>query len=189
MEELAASPLQCSNHIRESDQLLFPFIFVLKRIRPLASFFPQMAEPISLIATIGGLSITIVKVICSISQYVDEVREASAEVQRLQNELTSFYASLGQIKLAIETPRNTPIPESWTKSFAEMLNDCEETVKMLDEIVERSKKDEKKVRAKQVWRSVKFTFKKGQADEIRKRLMSYNQLLENMFLVLAEYVS
>jgi hypothetical protein len=70
-----------------------------------------------------------------------------------------------------------------------MLNDCEETVKMLDEIVEKSKKDEKKVYAKQVWRSVKFTFKKGQADEIRKRLMSYNQLLGNMLLVLAEYVS
>jgi hypothetical protein len=166
----------------------FPFFFVLEQIRPLA-VFSQMAEPISRITAIGGLSITIVKVICSISQYVDEVREASAEVQRLQNELTSFYASLGQIKLAIETPRNNPTPESWTKSFAEMLNDCEETVKMLDEIVGKSKKDEKKIYAKQVWRSVKFTFKKGQADEIRKRLMSYNQLLGNMLLVLAEYVS
>ena len=117
-----------------------------------------MADPLTLIGDVGSISITIVRLIFTLSQFVDEVAQAPAEIQRLSNELAALYASLGQVKLAIENPRESSIPEGWTTQFESMLKDCEEALELLEGIVEKAKTKESKRTATQVWKSVRFSF-------------------------------
>jgi hypothetical protein len=143
-------------------------------------------DPLSVISGISGICSITVQLIYKLSNFVDEVKTAPAEVQALSNELAAFYSWLGQMKLLLESPRVHELPNDWTDKFSTLMKNCSETLAQLEDIVKRASKIITERRTTQVWKSVKYTFKDKQVAELRKRIASYNAILTGMLLVLSE---
>jgi hypothetical protein len=150
-----------------------------------------MAESSPFIGKISAISVTLVKLVSTLSQIVDEVGQGvPLEVQRLANELAALYSSLGQIKLSLSLlqDRESASLARWNVEFRTIIEDCEEVVGILNDIVERSKKMETQYVGAQKWRRVNFTFRVRQVEVVRIRLVWYNILFDKMNSALGEYV-
>lgn len=147
-----------------------------------------MADPLSMIASICAVCTVAVEIIKGLSEFIDEVHHTPTEVQALSSELASLYASLGHVKLAIQAPRIHEVPEAWKTDFFNFIQECTGTMTELQKIVEKAKITETNGSAHQMWKTVKFTFKSKQIELLRKRLLSENDILSRMLLVLAECV-
>jgi len=148
-----------------------------------------MTEPSPFIGGISAISVTLVKLISTLSQLVDEIGQGvPSEVQRLANELAALYSSLGQIKLSLSLLPNQESTSlaSWNEEFRIMIEDCKQVVGILDSIVERSKKTETQYVGAEKWRRVKFTFRVRQMEVARIRLVWYNILFDKMNSALGE---
>ena len=148
-----------------------------------------MTEPSPFIGAISAVSVTLVKLISTLSQLVDEVGQGvPSEVQRLANELAALYSSLGQIKLSLSLLPNQESTSlaRWNEEFRIMIEDCKQVVGILDSIVERSKKTETQNVGAEKWRRVKFTFRVKQMEVARIRLVWYNILFDKMNSALGE---
>src|SRR6266480_4516141 len=143
------------------------------------------------VGNISAISVTLVKLISTLSQLVDEVGQGvPSEVQRLANELAALYSSLGQIKLSLSLlpdQENASLAR-WNAEFRTTMEDCKEVIGILSNIVERSKKMETQYVGAQKWRRVKFTFRVKQVEVVRIRLVWYNILFDKMNSALDEYV-
>lgn len=153
---------------------------------------PNATTELSLfIGNISAISVTLVKLVSTLSQLVDEVGQAvPPEVQRLANELAALYSSLGQIKLSLSLlpDRESASLARWNAEFRIIIEDCKEVVGILSDIVERSKKMETQYVGAQRWRRIKFTFRIRQVEVVRIRLVWYNILFDKMNFALGEYV-
>jgi hypothetical protein len=148
-----------------------------------------MTDPSPLIGDISAISVTLVKLISTLSQLVDEIGQGvPSEVQRLANELAALYSSLGQIKLSLSLlpAQKSASLTNWNVEFRTVMEDCKEVVGILSDIVERSKKLETQYVGAQKWRRVKFTFKVRQVEVVRVRLVWYNILFDKMNFTLGE---
>ena len=148
-----------------------------------------MTEPSPFIGGISAISVTLVKLISTLSQLVDEIGQGvPSEVQRLANELAALYSSLGQIKLSLSLLPNQESTSlsRWNEEFQIMIEDCKQVVGILDSIVERSKKTETQYVGAEKWRRVKFTFRVRQMEVARIRLVWYNILFDKMNSALGE---
>ncbi len=141
-----------------------------------------------MIASICAVCTVSVRIIKGLSEFIDEVHHTPTEVQALSSELASLYASLGHMKLAIQAPRIHEVPEAWTTDFVNFMQECTGTMTELQKVVDNAKITEINGSANQMWRTVRFTFKSRQIEVLRKRLLSENDVLSRMLLVLAEYV-
>ena len=146
----------------------------------------------SFVGNISAISVTLVQLISTLSQLVDEVGQGvPPEVQRLANELAALYSSLGQIKLSLSLlpdQENASLAR-WNAEFRTTIEDCKEVIAILSDIVERSKKTETQYVGAQKWRRVKFTFRVKQVEVVRIRLVWYNILFGKMNSALDEYYS
>lgn len=148
----------------------------------------MMVEPGPFVSDLSTICVTLVKLISTLSQLVDEPKQGvPSEVQRLANELAALYSSLGQIKLSLSLPdQRSTLPAGWNVGLETMLGDCKEIIGILDDIVERSKKMETQYVGAQKWRRVKFTFREKQVEIIRIRLVWYNIVFNKLYSALDE---
>ncbi|KAM7188957.1 hypothetical protein V8F20_010369 [Naviculisporaceae sp. PSN 640] len=114
-------------------------------------------EPLAAVATIGSLCGLAVKLISTVSEFIDQVQQAPKEVQALNTELASLYAGLGHIKMA-----------------------------EVEVIVKKAKKTETTGSARQMLKTVRFVFKASQVQFLRRRIVSQNGILEILLAVLIE---
>jgi hypothetical protein len=128
-------------------------------------------------AAMLGISAVAVQRIAQLSEFVDDAQNNATKVQALANELASFYACLGDVKLIITGPRRTPVQEEFNRDFAPMIRSNETTLKELQNIIDKAKKADSDRIATRVWKTVKFTFKTKQVDALRKRIQAENEVL------------
>jgi len=143
-------------------------------------------DPLSVIASIVGISTATVQLITQLSAFVDDVKNGSNEVQALSNELASFYAILGHIKLILTRPRNEQIPAGFLSDFQRMIRANEATLKELQKIIDNAKEADSDRSSSRVWKTVRYTFKTKQIEALRKHIQAENEVLGKMILVLAE---
>lgn len=139
-----------------------------------------------MVASIGSICGVTVRLISTLSEFVDEVREAPKEVQSLSNELASLYACLGHIKIAIQGPRVSKISDAWTTDFEKVVDDCGDTLADVQKIVDKARATETSRSAAQMWKMIKFSFKSKQVDLLRKRIAAQTGILSNLLAALAE---
>ena len=138
-----------------------------------------MADAGALIAAISSISITLIKLLSTLSQFVDEVSQTPPDVQRLSNQLSNLYSSLGETKLALHRAHKPSLDQGdLDEKIQYMLSDCEEILSMLEKIVEKAKRKEIKYVGSTKWARVKFTFKEQQIDIISDRLTYYCVVLK-----------
>ncbi|KAF1993020.1 hypothetical protein P154DRAFT_528078 [Amniculicola lignicola CBS 123094] len=143
-------------------------------------------DPLSMTAAIGSICGVTVKLIFSISEFIDSAQQAPTEVQSLSNELASLYAGFGHIRVAVQAPRVSSLPDKWKDNFDKLMADCEDTLKQVQDLIEKAKITETKGTIKLVWKSVKFVFKEKQVEFLRRRITSQNSILQNLFVALTE---
>ena len=143
-------------------------------------------DPLSIIASIGGICGTTVKLISNVSEFIDSVSQAPKEVQSLSNELASLYAGFGHIRVAIQAPRVSKLPEKWMDNFHELMTDSEATLKEVQALINKAKITETTGSAKLVWKSIKFVFNAKQVEFLKRRILSQNGILSNLLAALAE---
>lgn len=144
-------------------------------------------DPLSMTASIGSVCVIAVKLISSLSDFIDNARSASAEVQSLTNELASLYSCLGHVKLAIQQPRHANgVSESWKKDLDKLLKDCIETLGLLQDVVAKAKVVETRASGQQLWKSIKFVFKTKTIEVLRRRIVLQNGVLTNLLSLLLE---
>lgn len=145
-----------------------------------------MVELLTIITGVSGICVATLKLITTLSQFIDDVEQVPAEVQRVSNELAVSYGLFGQIKLLIAEPRESPFHNGWESSLESALKLSEERLQKLDSIVRKSKVTESKSTLTQVWRSIKYTFKESDVKDIRIGLTYTNGLLTNVLQLLSE---
>lgn len=143
-------------------------------------------EPISTVASICTLCGTAVALISTISEFIDAVHEAPTEVQALNNELASFYSSLGHIRVAVQEPRISDIPDTWTADFDRLLADCTATLAEVQILVDKARVTETTGSRRQLWKTIRFVFRAKQVALLRQRIGSQNGILQIMLATLTE---
>ncbi|KAK3382675.1 hypothetical protein B0T24DRAFT_602224 [Lasiosphaeria ovina] len=143
-------------------------------------------DPLSMVASIGPICGTTVKLITTISDFVDSVQDAPKEVQALNTQLASLYACLGNTKVAIQEPRISGIPDTWKAAFEKLAEDCSATLDAVVKIVEKAKITETASSGSQIVRSIRFTFKSKQVAVLRTRLGNHAGLLTSLLATLNE---
>jgi len=143
-------------------------------------------DPLSMTASIGTLCGATVKIISTLSEFIDAVRQGPSEVQSLNNELASLYSSLGHVKIAVQAPRASQIPEKWTDDFKKLTKDCGDTLKDVQIIVDKARVEETDGSAKQIWKTVRFVFKDKQIQVLKRRIVSQNGILQILLSALSE---
>lgn len=148
-----------------------------------------MADAASLISAVSSISITVIKLLSTLSQFVDEVSQAPSEVQRLQNQLSSLYSSLGETKNALHRAQKGVLEEGdLDEKIQYTLADSEEVLGMLEGIVDRAKRKEVKYVGATKWARVKFTFKEEQIQIISDRLAYYCHILTSVCRAIEQLV-
>lgn len=143
-------------------------------------------DPLSVTANIGSLCALTVKLISTISEFIDSVQQAPTEVQSLSNELASLYASFGHIRVAVQAAKPFDLPDKWKDNFDRLMLDCESTLGEVHVLVAKAKITETQGSVKLVWKSVKFVFKEKQVEFLRRRIVAQNGILQNLLGALAE---
>ncbi|OAL43352.1 hypothetical protein IQ07DRAFT_298088 [Pyrenochaeta sp. DS3sAY3a] len=129
-------------------------------------------DPLSIVAGVSGICAVTAKLISALSEFVDNVQEAPKEVRALSSDLAAFYNVFTRIRLAIEAPRVSPIPDGWKDEFETLTSDCLDTVKQTKKIVDEAVVTTTTSKAQQMWRTVKITFKTKKLEFLRHRLVS-----------------
>lgn len=146
-----------------------------------------MSDAASLITAISSISITVIKLLSTLSQFVDEVSQAPPEVQRLQNQLSTLYASLGETKNDLHRVQKGVLVEGdLDEKIQYTLVDCEEVLGMLEGIVDRAKRKEVKYVGATKWARVKFTFNEAQIQIISDRLAYYCHVLHSVSVAMKQ---
>jgi hypothetical protein len=96
-------------------------------------------DPLSMTASIGSICSFTVKLIFSISEFIDSAQQAPTEVQSLSNELAALYAGFGHIRLAVQAPRVFELPDKWKDNFDGLMTDCETTLKEVQDLIDKAK--------------------------------------------------
>jgi hypothetical protein len=143
-------------------------------------------DPLSIVASIGSLAGAAVKLISTISEFIDVVQKAPSEVQALNNELASLYSNLGHVKIAVQAPRHSVIPSEWIADFEKLATDCDATLNDVQVIVDKAKTTEVDGSARHMWKTVRFVFKAKQVDLLKRRIASQNGILQILLAVLTE---
>jgi len=140
-----------------------------------------MADAGGLIASISGISIALIKLLSTLSQFVDEVAQAPLDVQRLSNQLSNLYSSLGETRIALHRAQNSNLDQGdLQEKIQYTLSDCEEIIRLLEGIVEKAKRKEVKYVGSTKWARVKFTFKEQQINIVSDRLSYYTVVLKSI---------
>ena len=142
-------------------------------------------DPLSVVAAVVGMSLVDVKLITQLCIFIDDVHNGETELQALANELVSFYASLGHVKLLITGPRHTPVSEEFKRDFMRTIRSNEAALTELQKIIDKAKKADRDRSATRVWKTVS---KGKQVDALRNHMHAENELLGKMISVLAESV-
>lgn len=150
--------------------------------------FPVIMDPFSIVAGVSGICAVTAKLISALSEFVDNVQEAPKEVRALSSDLAAFYNVFTRIRLAIEAPRISPIPDGWKDEFETLTSDCLDTVKQTKKIVDEAVVTTTTSKAQQMWRTVKITFKTKKLEVLRLRLVSQIATVSLSLDCLDEYV-
>ncbi len=145
-------------------------------------------DPLSLAASIGSLAGFAIRLLTTLSEFVDGVREVPKEVQCLSNELTSPYAALGHVKIALQSPRVSTIPPAWIADFDKLVADGHDTLADVQRILDKARATQTAGSATQLWKVAKFSFKSKQVDLLRKRIAAQTAILSNLLAALTEFV-
>jgi hypothetical protein len=137
-------------------------------------------------ASIGSICGFTVKLIFSISEFIDSAQQAPTEVQSLSNELAALYAGFGHLRVAVQAPRVFELPDKWKDNFDGLMTDCETTLKEVQDLIDKAKSTKTSGSATLVWKSVKFVFKAKQVEFLRCRIVLQNGILQNLLAALAE---
>lgn len=85
-------------------------------------------DPVSVATGIGSICSCAVRLISTLSEFVDAVNEGPKEVQALNAELAFLYANLSHVKVAVQGPRSHEILEAWATDFGKLTEDCKDTL-------------------------------------------------------------
>lgn len=127
-------------------------------------------DPLAIAASIGSLAGFALGLLTTLSEFVDAVREAPREVQCLSNELASLYAALGQVKIALQSPRVSTVPPAWIADVDKLVADCHDTLADVQRILDKARATQTAGSATQLWKVVTFEFESKQVDLLRKRI-------------------
>lgn len=141
---------------------------------------------LSMTASIGSICGFTVKLIFSISEFIDSAQQAPTEVQSLSNELAALYAGFGHIRVAVKAPRVFELPDMWKDNFDGLMTDCETTLKEVQDLIDKAKITKPSGSATLAWKSIKFVFKAKQVEFLRCRIVLQNGILQNLLAALAE---
>ena len=97
---------------------------------------------------------------------------APLQATALSGDLAAFYSAFARVRLAVEAPRLSAIPEGWAADFEKLTGVCEETLQQIKEMIDKAVVTETTSRGAQVWRTVKITFKLKKLEVLRLRLVS-----------------
>ena len=140
-------------------------------------------------ATLFAISSTAVRTILALSRYVDEVRNASTEVQELSAQVSSTHLIISQLKVIIAKPEAATYMNDWESTFEPLLIHCHTTLKQIEDAVIKAKVKEKCSSAGQVLKRMKWTFKQDEVDKLSKNLEVHKDNLDRMLQVLSRSIS
>ena len=135
-------------------------------------------DPLSTVASIAGICAVAGTLISTLCSFIDNVQEAPKEVRMLNADLAAFYSTLTRIRLAVEAPRVSGLPEGWLGDFDRLTAVCVETLNQIKIIVDKATVTETTSTADQVWKTVKITFKFKRLEILRARLVSQVVVLD-----------
>lgn len=148
-----------------------------------------MEYPLAIIggvASVSGILAVTAQLFATLSSFVDNVQEAPKEVRALNADLAAFYSTLTRIRLAVEAPRVSGLPEGWTGDFEKLAAVCLETLNQIKKIVDAAIVTETTSTATQMYKTVRITFKFKRLEVLRARLVSQLVVLDVSLKVLDE---
>ena len=150
-----------------------------------------MGDPFSIVSGVFGLSAIAVKVIISLSGYVDSVRGAKAEVQALSVEISTVHAVLGELKIQIdEYPDAEAKLATESKSAVKrVLEHCEITLLGLGRMVDKAQAVVTESGMERMVKTVRWKFKDGEVKRFKEMLKEDKGNLQIVMQILSRYVS
>lgn len=148
-----------------------------------------MTDPFSIAVGIFGLSSLAVKLIASISSYVDSVRGARADVQALSVGTSAVYTVLGRLKLELDRDPKAEgnLTEGSRDAARRVLEHCKGTLLGLEKMVEKAQVVNLESGMERVVKTVRWKFKEAEIGRFRERLRDDKGNLKMVSQVLSRY--
>ena len=148
-----------------------------------------MAEPFSIISGVFGLSAIAVKVIISLSGYVDSVRGAKAEVQAVSVDISTLHAVLGELKIQMdEYPDAEANLATDSKSAVKrVLEHCKTTLLGLERMVDKAQIVATESGTERIVKTVWWKFKDGEIKGFKDLLREDKANLKMIMQILSRY--
>lgn len=148
-----------------------------------------MVDPFSIISGVFGLSAIAVKVIISLSGYVDSVRGAKAEVQAVSADISTLHAVLGELKIQMD---EYPEPEANLASDSKnavkrVLEHCKTSLLGLERMVDKAQIVATESRTERIVRTVRWEFKDGEIKRFKELLREDKANLKMIMQILSRY--
>lgn len=148
-----------------------------------------MVDPFSIISGVFGLSAIAVKVIISLSGYVDSVRGAKAEVQAVSVDISTLHAVLGELKIQMD---EYPEPEANLASDSKnavkrVLEHCKTSLLGLERMVDKAQIVATESRTERIVRTVRWEFKDGEIKRFKELLREDKANLKMIMQILSRY--
>jgi hypothetical protein len=141
------------------------------------------------LASLFGISVTAIKVITSLSGYVDKVQGACNETQGLSFQVSTVYAIISELKVVVALPAAAAYMEDWHSRFEPLLVRCYATLTQIEDMVKKAKVKDKCSSGGQVVKRIMWTFKTDQVKALREDLKVHQDNLKFALEVLSRYVT
>ena len=148
-----------------------------------------MADPFSIISGVFGLSAIAVKVIISLSGYVDSVRGAKAEVQALSVDISTVHAVLGELKIQMDEylDAEANLARDSKNAVKRVLEHCKSTLLGLERMVDKAQIVATESGMERMVKTVRWKFKDGEVKRFKELLREDKANLKMIMQILSRY--
>ena len=148
-----------------------------------------MAEPFSIVSGVFGLSAIAVKLIVSLSGYVDSVRGAKAEVQALSVGISTVHAVLGELKIQMDEypDAEANLTSDSKNAVKRVLEHCKTTLLGLEQMVDKAQIVATESGMERMVKTVRWKFKDGETKTFKELLREDKANLEMIMQILSRY--
>lgn len=148
-----------------------------------------MADPFSIVAGVFGLSAIAVKVIISLSGYVDSVRGAKAEVQALSVDISTMHAILGELKIQMDEypDAEANLASDSKNAVKRVLERCKTTLLGLERMVDKAQIVATESGMERMVKTVRWKFKDDEIKRFKELLREDKANLKMIMQILSRY--
>ncbi|KAK8132153.1 ankyrin [Apiospora kogelbergensis] len=148
-----------------------PFVNSQDNQQSHAHLFRQMADPLSIAASIAGLASLAGTVFMALNNYRVSVRDARTEVAAFATELRNLSGMLQNLSLLAGT---LPLSEGKTMSLDKsQISEMEEMIGTVDKKISKATKDFQAKKQKRIMRSLRWHFSKEEVDKLLDQIRAY----------------